>query len=112
MKLEKILKEAAEILGIDAPAKSPNRRILFRCANLALWNVSVNYKNIRENIPQFKTTSDKVENFDISTAALLYGTMSEYASVSGLVAEEKIFAEKFERLVYGLRHVGKIRRMP
>jgi cytochrome c oxidase assembly protein Cox11 len=44
MKIEKLITEAAAILGIEAPKKSSNRNILFRCANLALTNIACNYR--------------------------------------------------------------------
>jgi hypothetical protein len=41
----------------------------------------------------------------------LYGILAEYASISGLVNEEKIYNAKFERLLFESRTTGRGRVM-
>ena len=157
MKLEKIIQEAANMLGIEAPKKSANYRFLFRCANLVLSNIACNYrdfvteeifdvKNGRIDFSQFTETVLKIKDVSapyelflneivvpngmvavkyayipvfkkatdrvFNEAIMLYGIMAEYADISGMGEDAKIYARRFEQLLFSQHCTGKTRRMP
>jgi len=60
-------------------------------------------------IPEFKSPNSIVS---INQSLLLYGILNEYASISGLVDEAKLYGQKFEQLLFGTKETGKSRRLP
>jgi len=158
MKLNNILSDASVMLGISEDDVT-NQKILFRCANLVVANVTGNYIdcvttqdfNVTEGcinydefdktflkivsvscsydlymdhiavrnghvtvkyayVPEFKSPDDVVAVMNPST--LLWGILAEYACISGLVEEAKLYNDKFEKLLFASRPTGKSRRMP
>ena len=60
-------------------------------------------------VPEFKS---KNVDINMNQSLLLYGILHEYAGISGLVDEEKLFGKKFEQLLFATRETGRARRMP
>jgi hypothetical protein len=61
MKIKEMIDEAADMLGVDAPKKSVNRKILMRCANLTLSTIASNYYDcVKEET--FEVTNGVIEN--------------------------------------------------
>jgi hypothetical protein len=169
MILGEIIKEAANIVGLNNVVRdNKNFNILFRCANLVLSNIALNYHdciaeqkfNVTEHLiefcqfekPCFKIKSVKIDGKEIEyglymnmitvpngfvvveyayiprfegwdddtvnclgkfdDSILLYGIIAEYASISGLSHEYKVYSEKFEKLLSKSARTGHARVMP
>jgi hypothetical protein len=101
MKLNKVIENTAELLCIDAPRKSKNWDFLFRCANLTLSNIFYNYNGLVTR-DTFTGGSNKVSDFigELNINALIFGIMTEYASISGLHEDAKTYNRKFELAIF------------
>jgi len=168
MKLEKLIENAAEILGIDMTQGDANYNILFRCANIVLMSVAstqrdcvtrqtftvqngqIDFEKFNQTffkvksvksggspvpyelyidflrvpngtieveyacIPEFKSGDDDVSAIGgiMTENALLYGVLAEYAAVSTMPDEAKIWDAKFRALLFNATKTGKARVMP
>jgi hypothetical protein len=168
MKLDEIIKDAGKIVGVSVAKTSSNYSVLFRCANLVVSNIAVNYLDCVDvekfNVEDgkidfsqfqkncFKIRSVKMYNNEIDydlymnrltvpngevtveyayipkftdgeqeivsvmgkfdESILLYGIVAEYASISGLFTEHKIYSGKFDTLLSKFTRCGHMRVMP
>jgi len=102
MKLKNLIQDAANMLGIDAPQKSPIFSILFRCANLVVSNVACNYEDCvatqtfdvtdgRIDLSKFKKTFLKVKSCNVN-----YDLYINSLSVpNGMVTVQYAYIPKF-----------------
>jgi len=65
-------------------------------------------------VPKFVSNDDDISIIGgiMNEGILLYGIMAEYAYISGLVDEVKLYNDKFEQLLFGMHKSGKTRVMP
>ena len=105
MTLKEIIKDANEVLGLpidwDNHESDENYKQLFACARLVLntltgvWNVTDNHEILESDT-------------GVSNATLVYGILTEYAFVAGMLNEWKIWKEKYGDGIFGAKH-GKSR---
>jgi hypothetical protein len=60
MRLKNLIKEASDMLGLDAPSRSVNYSILFRCANLVVSGVASNVKDCVD-VQDFDVTDNTID---------------------------------------------------
>jgi hypothetical protein len=63
-------------------------------------------------VPEFKTANESARILGLPAGTIVYGLLAEYAFVSGMFNEAKVWNEKFEQLLFGKRNTGRARVMP
>jgi hypothetical protein len=94
MTLKDIIKDANEVLGLtidwDNFATDENYRQLFRCACLVLNTITGEYQfNNNDNI------GVQIKIGDISVSTVIYGILTEYSFIAGMLNEWKVWKQKY-----------------
>lgn len=108
MILKDLIKNANDILGLPIDwqntASDDNYQQLFACTRMVL-NTLVGMWEITDN------TKLIPEEFGLDCSTLVYGILSEYAFVSGMFNEWKIWQEKYNTGLFKVQR-GKSRILP
>ena len=62
-------------------------------------------------IPVFEDGEDEAGIVPMSGSAFVYGILAEYAFISGMFNEAKVWNQKFEDIVYGEGKTGRARKI-
>jgi len=71
--------------------------VLFRCFNLMVAKV---YSAARLPLHEFKKSSDKIKDIPFSSQGLTYGLLAEYAFLTGMFNEARVWTIKFEQFLF------------
>jgi hypothetical protein len=95
MTLKNIIKDANDILGLpinwDSFTADEHYRQLFRCACLVLDSITGEYEFTDSSV--IGGSGVKIGNVTIST--IVYGILTEYSFVAGMLNEWKVWRQKF-----------------
>ncbi|MDR1917545.1 MAG: hypothetical protein LBQ05_01000 [Christensenellaceae bacterium] len=90
MTLKNIIKDTNDILGLpidwNNTATDENYQQLFRCACLVLDNITGEYEF---------TDDYQISENNVAISTIIYGILTEYSFVAGMLNEWKIWRQKF-----------------